>query len=165
MFERGISGHSTNAFYNPVLRIPLMIFEPGRTARLDVHTATSAADILPTLAQLTGHPLPAWTEGVVLPPYAAASPSPDRNVYAARATQNAQDAPLTRASITLVKGRYKLIYYFGYNSRGVDEVAQLYDIQADPEELEDLYSSKTDIAQDLLAELKARLAEVDAPYR
>jgi hypothetical protein len=164
MFERGISGHSTNALYQPVLRIPLMIFEPGRTTRLDIHTPTSAADILPTLAHLTGHAIPDWTEGVVLPPYADTGPDPDRNVYAARATQNDQDAPLSRASTMLVKGRYKLVYYFGYDERGADELVRLFDIQDDPEELEDLYSSQQDIARELLAELKAKLAQVDKPY-
>ncbi len=33
MFERGISAHSTDALYEPVIRIPLMIFEPGRDPR------------------------------------------------------------------------------------------------------------------------------------
>src|SRR6266498_5564007 len=30
MNERGISGHMTNSLYQPILRVPLMIFEPGR---------------------------------------------------------------------------------------------------------------------------------------
>ncbi len=30
MFERGIDGHDTEVLYEPVIRIPLMIFEPGR---------------------------------------------------------------------------------------------------------------------------------------
>ena len=42
MFERGISAHSTDALYEPVIRIPLMIFEPGRGSAMDIHTPTSA---------------------------------------------------------------------------------------------------------------------------
>src|SRR5574341_719786 len=70
MFERGISGHGSKVLYQPVVRIPLMIFEPGREAGMDIHTVTSAVDVLPTLAYLTGQKTPNWTEGVVLPPYA-----------------------------------------------------------------------------------------------
>ncbi len=83
MFERGISAHSTEALYEPVIRIPLMIFEPGRTRGLDIHTPSSAVDVLPTLAHVTGKPIPAWTEGVVLPPFADAEPA--RQVFVVRA--------------------------------------------------------------------------------
>ncbi|HEY2981085.1 MAG TPA: sulfatase-like hydrolase/transferase, partial [Anaerolineales bacterium] len=164
MFERGISGHSTNALYQPVVRIPLLIFEPGRQTGTDVYTPTSAVDVLPTLAHLTGQPIPAWTEGAVLPPFASAAPDADRNLYVVRSTKTDPAAPMTQASLVLVKEPYKLHYYFGYPDRGVDELVRLYDIQADPEELVDLYASQPAIAADLLAQLKAKLAEVDKPY-
>ena len=164
MFERGISGHSTHTLYQPVIRVPLMIFEPGRKARLDIHTPTSAVDVLPTLLHVTGQTLPTWAEGLVLPPYADSNPDPQRNLYVARAPKNAQFAPLTRASTAIIKGPYKLLYYFGIAERGVDELLQLYDVEADPEELVDLYSTQPEIASGLLAELKTKLMEVDKPY-
>ena len=49
MFERGIEAHSTPVLYEPVIRVPLMIFEPGRNTRTDVYMPTSAIDVLPTL--------------------------------------------------------------------------------------------------------------------
>jgi arylsulfatase A-like enzyme len=164
MFERGLSGHNTHALYQPLLRVPLLIFEPGRKTRMDIHTPTSAVDVLPTLLHVTGHNIPDWTEGVVLPPYASASPDPNRNVYVMKANKNGQYAPITRASTVLVKGRYKLLYYFGYVERGIDELVKLYDIEADPEELNDLYPSQKDTADELLNELKTKLAEVNKPY-
>jgi arylsulfatase A-like enzyme len=164
MFERGISAHNTHALYQPLLRVPLLIFEPGRKTRMDVHTPTSAVDVLPTLSHVTGHNIPDWTEGVVLPPYADASPDPNRSVYVMKANKNDQYAPITRASLALAKGRYKLLYYFGYVERGIDELVKLYDIEADPEELVDLYPSQKDVADELLTELKAKLAEVNKPY-
>ncbi len=164
MFERGISAHSTNALYQPVIRIPLLIFEPGREVGMDIHTPTSAVDVLPTLAHLTGHGIPNWTEGMLLPPYAAGSPDANRNIYVVRATRNDQYAPLTHASTMLVRGRYKLLYFFGYADRGIDELVKLYDLEADPEELVDLSSTEKDIAAELLRELKTKLAEVNKPY-
>jgi choline-sulfatase len=165
MFERGISAHSTNALYQPVVRIPLLIFEPGRETGVDIHASTSAADVLPTLAHVTGHPLPAWTEGVVLPPFVAADPNPDRSLYVARAAKNDPAAPLTQASTMLVRGQYKLLYFFGYQGWGIDQLVKLYDLQVDPEELVDLSSSRRDIAGEMLQELKSKLDEVNKPYR
>ena len=164
MFERGIMGHSTDVLYQPVIRIPLLIFEPGREVGMDVRTATSAVDVLPTLAHLTGHPIPGWAEGTLLPPYADANPDPNRSLYVVRAQDNDPSAALTRASIMLLRGNKKLLYYTGYPDRGVEELVQLFDIQADPEELNDLYASQKDVAAELLAEAKSKLAEVNKPY-
>jgi arylsulfatase A-like enzyme len=141
-----------------------MIFEPGRKARMDVHATTSAADILPTLLYLTGHKPASWTEGTVLPPFAATEPNPDRPAYALHAKENAPDAPLTVATAMLVKGKYKLTYYFGYPEMGAKkEIVELYDIEADPQELKNLYSRRKTIGRSLLAELKQKLKESDRP--
>ncbi len=164
MFERGISAHSTDSLYQPVIRIPLLIWEPGRTTRLDIQDHTSAVDVLPTLAQVTGHALPDWTEGAVLPPFAASNPDPDRSIYVVRAAKNPPSSPLTRASTMLVKGRYKLLYFFGYEDRGFQELVKLFDIQSDPEEMNDLHLAQKDVADAMLAELKTKLAQVNRPY-
>ncbi len=164
MFERGISAHSTDSLYQPVIRIPLLIWEPGRTTRTDVQVHTSAVDVLPTLASVTGHALPDWTEGTVLPPFSQASPDPNRSVYVVRAAKNPPSSPLTRASTMLVKGRYKLLYFFGYEDRGFQELVKLFDIQADPEELNDLSLSQKDVTTEMLAELKSKLDQVNRPY-
>ena len=162
MFERGISGHGSRVLYQPVVRIPLMIFEPGRQVGTDIHEYTSAVDVLPTLAHLTGQETPGWTEGAVLPPYATAPA--DRNVYVVQAIDNAPDAALTQASIVLVKDNYKLHYYFGYPEVPESGLVKLFDIKSDPEELVDLYPSKNGLALELLNELKDKLAEVNKPY-
>jgi len=163
IFERGINGHSTDAMYEPLLHIPLMIFEPGRTERMDIHDRTSAMDILPTFAHLTGQSIPSWTEGRVMPPFA--SVDPERSISAVRAIKNPQLAPLTRTTLTLAKGRYKLIYYLGYEKdRNLPETIQLFDLENDPEELVDLSELEKDVAQTMLGELKAKLGEVNEPY-
>lgn len=165
MFERGIDGHSMDALYEPVVRIPLLIFEPGRKTGLNVHTPTSAIDILPTMLHVTGHEIPEWIEGEILPPYRSTEMEPGRSVFVIRANKNGQYEPLNqRASLAIVKGRYKLLYYFGYEARGVDELIKLYDVEADPEELVDLYASQRSIADELLKELKSRLDEANRPY-
>ncbi len=92
LFERGIEGHRTPVLYEAVVRVPLMIFEPGRTSREDVYATTSAVDVLPTLLHVTGNQPAAWTEGVVLPPFAPQDP--ERSVYVVQAEKNEQSASI-----------------------------------------------------------------------
>lgn len=164
MFERGIDGHSVDALYEPVIRIPLMIFEPGRVQGMDIHTPTSAIDILPTMLHVTGQPIPDWVEGTVLAPYAVSGPDPNRSVFVVRANKTGYRDPITRTSLTLTQGRYKLHYYFGYEERNIDELVKLYDVEADPEELTDIISTQKGIADRLLAELMSKLDEANKPY-
>jgi len=146
------------------VRVPLMVFEPGRSERLDVRTPTSAVDLLPTLLQITGGRPADRAEGEVLPPFASTRET-ERSLYAVEAKPNAQMAPLTHATLMLVKGRYKLMYFTGYPELGADnERIELYDLEADPEELQDLSRSEARITQDLLAQLKSKLAEMNAPF-
>lgn len=162
MFERGIFGHGSKVLYQPVIRIPLLIFEPGRSAGLDVYEPTSAVDVLPTMAHVTGQEPPAWSEGRVLPPFA-----PDlltRGVFSVQAIDSDPNAPLTQASVSLVREKYKLHYYFGYDENNREDIVKLFDIQSDPEELTDLAQTKKGIADELLDELKTELTEVNEPY-
>jgi arylsulfatase A-like enzyme len=164
MFERGLIGHGNPTLYQPVIRIPLLIFEPGREAGLDIDTPTSAVDVLPTLAHVTGHAIPEWVEGGVLPPYSTILTQGVPGVYAVQARKSHQYLPLTRATVTLVKKPHKVIYYFGYAELGMQDVVQMYDIQTDPEERVDLSKSQPDLTSRLLAELKHSMAEADRPY-
>jgi arylsulfatase A-like enzyme len=164
MFERGISAHSTDALYQPVIRIPLLVFEPGRQERVDIYTPTSAVDVLPTLAQVTGHAPPDWTEGSVLPPFREAGSGDERGIYVVRAAKNEPTAPIARASTMLLRGSHKLLYFFGYAQKGVDELVKLYNVESDPEELDDLAASQSALAAEMLKELKGKIAKVNQPY-
>ena len=162
MFERGIPAHDGEALYEPIIRVPLLIFEPGRTDRLDIHDVTSAVDVLPTLAHVTGHEAPAWAEGTLLPPFGPSDAA--RPVYALRAPEDDPALPFAKLSTVLVKGKYKLHHYFGYPVLKGAELVQLYDVGADPEEMNDLAAVQEDVASTMLKEVKARIAEVNRPY-
>jgi arylsulfatase A-like enzyme len=163
MFERGIAMHYTNALYEPLIRIPLLIFEPGVKTRTDIYEPTSAVDLLPTLAHLSGYQIPQWTEGTLLPPYQPNTPA-NRSIYVVRSDDAERTDPLSRASIALVKGRYKLHYYYGYSEINGKELVRLFDVQDDPEEMNELSQLKEDITNEMLDELKTRLAETEKPY-
>jgi arylsulfatase A-like enzyme len=163
LFERGIQGHITPSLYQPVVRVPLMIFQPGKKTRVDIYDKTSAVDLLPTILHLVGEKTVDWSDGTVLPPFA---PAPERNIYTVQAANNDPSAPLEQSTIMLVKENYKLVYFSGYyDDLGSDgELVQLFDIEKDPEELNDLSETKKDTAKDLLIELKSKLAEMNEPY-
>lgn len=162
--ERGITGHSTEVLYEPVIRVPLMIFEPGRKTGMDIHQNTSAVDVLPTLTQVTNQPFPDWVEGIPLPPYGSETGS-TRNIFTVRANKNGQYDPLTQASVMMVKDNYKLHYYFGYSLLPEMQQVKLFDVKDDPEELNDLSTSKKNLADSLLDEVMAKLDEVNKPYQ
>jgi arylsulfatase A-like enzyme len=124
-------------------------------------------DLLPTLLHITGKPPADWGEGAVLPPYAPSDLDPERNLYVIQARQNAQFEPLTVSTIALIKGQYKLMYFFGYDELGGpgQERIELYDLENDPEELNDLYTTRRETAAGLLDEVRIKLSEVDEPYK
>ena len=162
MFERGIGGHGSKVLYQPVVRVPLLIFEPGLERRQDVYEYTSAVDLLPSLAYLSGTKNVDWTEGSILPPFS--SPNSNRSIFAIQAIDNSPQKSLTQASVIQVKDDYKLHYYFGYPELPESETVKLFNIKADPEELVDLYFSKNKVAEELLHDLKIKLKQVNQPY-
>ncbi len=162
LFERGIVGHVTPVLYEPVVHIPLLIFEPGRTSRLDIHSRTSAVDILPTMLQVTGGKPPDWTDGRVLPPFSQ-EPT-DRNILVVQAKDNASDAPLTQFTLASIKENHKLMYFIDYKKLAGRERIELYNLDLDPEELENIYTPESVIGNSMLEELKAKLHEINEPY-
>jgi arylsulfatase len=167
MFERATLKHTTLTMYQPVIHVPMLIFEPGRGQREDIYLPTSVVDLLPTLLQVTGRKVPDWCEGVVLPPYTTVDTLRDRSIYSMQIKKNRKYAPLKQGSMVMVKESKKLVYYFGYPElepyKG--ELIELYDLEADSEELRDLAPDNKTIARDMLDQLKAKLEEVNLPYQ
>jgi arylsulfatase A-like enzyme len=163
MLERSTRGHLTPLLYEPITHVPLIISNPGQTKREDVLTPTSCLDVLPTLAHLVGQPIPGWGEGELLPTLGGAAHA-GRSIFTVEAKSNARQAPLTKATVSMIKDEYKLIHYRGYD-QGYDNLYELYDLKNDPEELNDLYGSNPAIAAALQSELAAKLEEVNRPYQ
>ncbi|UCD97960.1 MAG: sulfatase-like hydrolase/transferase [Chloroflexota bacterium] len=162
MFERGILEHITPTLYEPITRVPLVISRPGQGERIDVDMPTSCTDLLPTLLHAAGKSVPDWVDGQILPTFSDEVIESERSVYTVEAKSNPKPSPLRKGTIAMVKDRYKLIYYFGYE--GYDEQYEMYDLLNDPEELENLYSESNATAGEMKAELHAKIVQVDEPY-
>jgi arylsulfatase A-like enzyme len=161
MFERGITKHYNESLHLPIIQIPLLIFEPGQTTRRDVYSATSNADLMPTLLHLTGQPIPEWVEGEILPPYNPQGEDTQRSVFAAEAKSFEQQyGEINPGSFMIVKDGYKLTYYTGWDQLEDNRpLIEMFDVENDPEEMNDLYVSHQDIADDLLKELQDKVSE------
>ena len=140
LFERGEHGHSTPLLFEPVIHIPLIISAPGQTTPRDVYTPTSNIDLVPTLLGLAGREIPASVDGKLLPGFGGL-PEQDRSIYSMVSYENSAFLALTKATIAMHKGNYKLIHYLGYPKHS--DVDELYNLQDDPEELRILVKSDT----------------------
>lgn len=154
--ERGERGHFSSMIFDPLIHIPLIVFQPGQEQRKDIYAYTSSVDVLPTLAHLAGKPAPAWAEGELLPGLGGEE-NPQRSVYSIDAKTNAAFAPLTRTSLSLTKNGHRLTYY-GYPD---DQQFEFYNLQEDPEEMHDLYPSQPALARLMREELLYKLDEVN----
>ncbi|MHA2254088.1 MAG: sulfatase-like hydrolase/transferase, partial [Candidatus Kariarchaeaceae archaeon] len=166
MFERGILGHINPVFHQPISHIPLLIFPPGQNERIDIHDKTSAIDLLPTLLKVTNQDIPDWVEGVVIPPFKTSNSQIEPDISTIQIEKLDNNNRVAEATAMLVRGNYKLMWYFGYEQleEGA-ELIELYDLANDPEELQNLYSSNQDIADEMLSTLETKLADLNESYQ
>ena len=71
-------------------------------------------------------------------------------------------APLTIGTAALLREGYKLIHYFGYS--GYENEYELYNLENDPEELEDLSQTRIQLANTMKSDLREQLRIVNSPF-
>ena len=162
MFERGIKGHYTKLMSDPLIHIPLIVSQPGQTARQDIHALTSSVDVLPTVANLLGQPVPPWAEGSLLPGLGGVEDE-HRSIFSVDAKYNSAFAALRNFSISITRDRHRFIHYSFPKDKY--EKFEFYELDSDPNELKDLYSSKPSLAVEMQDELTQKIEEVNSPYR
>ena len=139
-------GHT---LYRELVRVPLLIRAPG-IAPSRVHELVRTVDLLPTVLDIVGLPSPAGIAGRSLVPRMRGEPE---EVLPALA-EIALSEPLTMDSV--ITERVKLVQHAS------GDVRELYDLEKDLLERQDLHAERPDEAErlsSLLAELKARAAE------
>ncbi|MEW6406005.1 MAG: sulfatase-like hydrolase/transferase [Chloroflexota bacterium] len=160
-FERGIEGHVTKVLYEPLTHIPLLIAAPRQTERRDIFVPTNNVDVLPTLLNAVGLKVPDWSEGAILPGLGGTE-DPQRSTFTMEAKGNPAYASLTKATIAMIKGNHKIVFYTGYEAEDSFEV---YDLEADYEELRDLYPAAPSFVKALKDELLEKLNSVNTEYQ
>ncbi len=147
LLEHGIVGK--NCFYEPSVKVPFMISLPGRIKSAHYDEMIETVDLMPTLLELAGLPEPRECQGRSLLPLIDGS-GRDYKPHDAVFSENVIPEVITsgRLDLSFEKGkgvdgirhpdakmvrtdRWKYSYY-------VDEGAELYDLRADPLELNNL---------------------------
>ena len=162
LFERGIRGHVTPVLYESIVRTPLIISRPGVNTRQDVFTQTSSVDLLPTIQSIYGQPVPEWCEGQLLPTFAAQESTAERAIFAMDSKDSPKHAPMTKGSFMVIDGNYKLLHYMDTKALSIED--ELYDIQKDPEELENLVKTHSSTAAELQNQLEQKLKQANQTY-
>ncbi|MYC94392.1 MAG: sulfatase-like hydrolase/transferase [Caldilineaceae bacterium SB0661_bin_32] len=140
-------------FYESSVRVPLIVKGPRLEAGARVNANVSLVDIMPTLLDLAGTPIPGGLRGRSLLPALRGAALPDDLVVAEYHAQG-----MLSAGYMAKKGNLKYNYY-------VDLPPQLFDLAADPNEFVNLagHSGWAGPQSDLHSELLAKLdpEEVD----
>lgn len=143
--EHGTPYHSTD-LYNSQTRVPLVVVGPGVPAARVTETV-SLTGVTPTVLELAGFdPDDDRMDGISFAALATGQRASrdDGVAYAAMIKDRSNPGNVT----ALVQGRYKLVR--------VGARTELYDIHADPRELNDLADTKPDVRAKLEAALDAR---------
>jgi arylsulfatase A-like enzyme len=174
MFERNHVGHSDPYLFDPVVKVPLIIFEPGQAERKDIHSHTSCIDLLPSLLHYSGHDIPVDLPGQLLPNFSTEPADQTRVIYAMDARKNYEQSHLTISTLMMRKNNYTVIRYSGYveyyryygNTDKLkamqnkdDTYFEVFDLENDPEELNNLALNPTPKIQLLIDEIEQYFRE------
>jgi arylsulfatase A-like enzyme len=162
LFERGELGHWTKTIFDPVIHVPLIVLEPGQISRREVHTMTSSLDLLPTIAHLTGNPIPDWSEGTLLPALGG-TPDDGRGHFSMDAKYGSSFGPLVNYSMSLTREGHRLTYYC--YPKDDYQIFEFYDLDKDLQEMNDLYPSQPALAREMKDELLQKVEDVNKPFR
>jgi arylsulfatase A-like enzyme len=144
--------------------IPLLVFMPGQTERIDFHSLTATIDVMPTLLRLAGKTIPDWVEGDVLPPFNP-NPDPDKLVFGIDLRHNPKESPFTNGTGMVCYGDYKLTHIFGSEAKYEPlsgEMYEFYNLAEDPEELNNLHTKLPDIEDELMMVLDKGIKAVES---
>ena len=152
LFDHGGFEHG-HTLYQELLHVPLLFLGEGLTPAR-VATPVSLIDVLPTVAEAVGAPIPPGAEGTSLWPLLRGDPGPlpDRALWA---ESTLYGPPLA----AIVRWPYKLVIG--------GTAPLLFDLEKDPAERRDLAAAEPERAAALEAELRAQLqrAAQESPPR
>jgi arylsulfatase A-like enzyme len=158
LFERGIHGHTSSTLYDPVVHVPLVIRRPDSQSREDIFDLTSCIDVLPSIQTIYGQPIPEWCEGRILPTFDGYNPQEKWPVYAMVNRDCPKYGPIDSGTFMVMDGDYKLAHYMLEPQHD-----ELFNLAKDPEELENLISTETEVADRMMALLNKKLEEYSLP--
>jgi arylsulfatase A-like enzyme len=129
--------HKGCRFFDGLVRVPLIVSRPGHfEGGLRSSALVELTDVMPTLMELAGLPVPAGTQGRSLVPILTGQAPPDRHRDFVRCEYyDAVDLPDRTWGTMYRDRRWKLNVYHDHGT------GELYDMERDPLEFDDLWDS------------------------
>lgn len=149
--DHGYTYHGQHLF-NDQVHVPLALVGPGLPSK-DIETPVAMIDVLPTLVQLAGLPVPLDSQGVSLLPYGDDSPPPRGPIF----TEMLQDKTHPQNRWAVLDWPWKLHYGARFNEY------LLFDLSTDPTEKTDLSETRVAEFERMQALLRRWLGEVLKP--
>ena len=153
-------GHGFHVF-EPLVHVPLLMRGPGLpTSGASISTLVSHVDLLPTLASAVGlnGSRPSYLSGLDLTSLLRDGSAPPREAVYLQASGARKMSRADQWLAGLRTDRYK--YARGMHNDELPE--ELYDLETDPDERENLAAGRPDVAAELRARLSG-LMQTDAP--
>lgn len=148
--EHGRMSHG-GAFYEELLRVPLIIFGPSIQPGSTIEAYVSLLDLMPSLKELLGVKYRDNTQGESWLPLLLGKSNQDRVLYFDRMNMKLEPGKIRKDKAIIMDG-YKLILNFRRNKR----IFSLFDLANDPHESENIYNQRKEMADIMYQEILER---------
>ncbi len=152
IFKHNRLFHGTT-LYEAETNIPLIIKEPGQTDGRIINRVVEQIDIPATILDLAEIPIPPWMEGRSLVPLMRGMDIPPKPVISMSLQKSRINDPIKKGLIAAWEGNYKLIYDIE------SKKSLLFDLNQDPNELNNLFEDDPESGRRLLNLIKADLKD------
>jgi|HubBroStandDraft_1064217.scaffolds.fasta_scaffold00857_7 arylsulfatase A-like enzyme len=156
-FEHGFLLHGGPHLYSGLIHIPLMIHLPGQQQREIIAQPAEQVDLLPTLLDLVGAPVPGWTDGGSLRPALEGKSLPQRQVFSMALETDSTFRPISKGTLAIMDDDFKYVIHLDTQEQ------ELYRYKTDPSEEINLTKSDPDVAQRMHDLLISDLRKANEP--
>jgi len=154
-FEHQSFLHAGPNLYNTLIRVPLLIHVPGQKTGKRLSALAQQADLLPTILDLIGSPLPGWTDGTSLKPALDGEALPPRHIFSMNLEPSRIFGPISKGTVVVMDSEYK------YLLRLDQQQEALYHYRSDRHEEDNLVASNPEVRNRLRDVLLTKLNQVN----
>lgn len=155
-FTHKYKGHGGTHLYEDLTHIPLIINDPNTNKGQVIDYLAEQIDITPTILEIAKIPVPTWMEGhSLLPLLKGKSLLPKLAFSMALGNNPSKGHEIKRGTIAVWQDDYKLIHYLDNNK------SLLFNLNDDPDELNNLFDVQSDIGNSLLAVIMDNLTSAN----
>jgi len=157
-FEHGWFLHGGPSLHSGLIHIPLFIHLPDQQRSESISQPAQQVDLLPTLLDLIGAPLPNWTDGTSLRPVLEGRTLSQRYVFSMVLESDSVFHPISRASLSIMDDEFKYLMHLD------NQKQMLYRYKTDPSELHDLSQSDPEVARRMHDLLLAKVGKANERF-